>query len=330
MTDTEEKPKSKGVDRDVAARLREIKAAEKAEKEWLDSARLALDVYRGKKGAGEQEKDGNTFNVLWSNVEIKRHAIYSALPKLDIRRRIDDKEPVASAVSELLERSASYVMDCSDLDGHLIGLANDYLLPGRATIRPKYIAPLRKDEQGNETDEIEYQTIKFDRPQFDEFIRGPGKQWGEVPWEAFKHKLTKAEVKKRWPDFADHLSYDLSPEQDDEDKVEGEDETDRKLTLIYEQWDKEKRKVYWIAKSYKENFLEVVDDPLTLQDFWPNPEPLRAIEDSSSLVPQTEYSKYRVLAEELEIVTKRRNLIASALRVRGIYDATLAEMSKLL
>lgn len=324
----EEKPTSKGEDKKVATYLKEIKLAEKNERGWKDDADRAWKVYRGKAGSGGS-KDGNTFNILWSNVEIKRQAVYSAVPKPDIRRRIKDKDPLSKAVSELLERAVTYVLDCADMDGALISAANDYLIPGRANIRAKYVAPMVMGDDGEETDEIEHQEIKIEHIRWDEFVRGPGDSWKEVPWIAFKHKITKHEAKERWGEVADALSYDLMPEQDDEDKKESED-TDGKLALIYELWDKDEKKVYWIAKSYADDFLETVDDPLELDDFWPIPEPLRAIEDSASLVPQTEYSKYETLAEELEIVTKRRNKIASALRVRGIYDSTLAEMSKLL
>jgi hypothetical protein len=52
--------------------------------------------------------------------------------------------------------------------------------------------------------------------------------------------------------------------------------------------------------------------------------------DSSTLVPLPLYSQYQEQAEELDRISTRINKIIDALKVRGIYDSTMSEVSELL
>ena len=305
--------------------LSEIDLATKAEKDWRKDAEKALLAYRGQVKVDDSGGTKEVFNILWSNTEIKRQAVYNNPPRSDIRRRHRDKDGVGKAISELLERATSYAIDCQNVDGVLIAAVNDMLLPGRAITRVRY-----KSETTGEGEEeaIAYEEVIPEQVQYDDFIRGPGKTWGEVRWIAFCHKMRKSEIKTKFPDFAEKIEYDVADTGDGKD-LDKTDETVFKRAEIYEIWDKDELKVYWLCKTFKDDFLDVQDDPLEMRDFWPIPEPLYAIESSTSLIPITEYSQYEILAKELEIITRRRNRIASALRVRGVYDSTLAEMGKI-
>lgn len=323
----EEKGEAKGEDEQVRRWLSEIGLSDKTEKGWREDAKRALDVYASEVTGKEGEKK-EAFNILWANTEIKRQALYNTLPVPDIRRRFGDKDPVAKAVSEILERSVAYTLDCGNFDEAFANAVLTMILPGRAVTRIKYRAAFEKDEEGQDTDTIQSEKVECEQVQWDDFIRGPGKTWPEVPWIAFKHKLTKDEVKAKWPEFAEKITYDVAAvsEGASENKT---DSTVYKRACVYEIWDKDSRKVIWIAKEYADSPLEVVDDPLELSGFWPIPEPLVAIERPDSLIPITEYSQYCLLAKELESITRRRSRIVSAMRVRGVYDSTLAEMSKI-
>lgn len=312
--------------------FKEIELADKAEKDWREAAKEAIKAYEsdpvgGRATGGNGGEKTRTFNILWSNVEIKRQAIYSALPDPDIRRRWRDEDKVGKAVAQVLERCATYILDCKDVDGDLIAATNDMLLPGRAVTRLRLRSDL--DEDGT----VNSQDLDTEQVQWDKFKRGPGKTWDEVPWICFEHDLYKDEVEERWgAEIANQLDYRaIASESDSQQNDQGDEiKTVFSRAVIWEIWDKAEKKVRWIAKSLKDKYLEVDDDPYNLRGFWPIPRPLYAVENSTSLCPQTEYSKYQVLAEELEIVTRRRNKIASALRVRGVYDSTLAEIPQLL
>ena len=327
----EERSEQKGEDRQVAIRLSEIKLARKTEADWRKDAEVALTTYRSQKKVADDLERKDSFNILWANTEIKRQAVYNNVPRADIRKRYDRRDPLAKAVSEMLEKCVEYAMDCGDTDRTLIAAVNDMLLPGRAITRVKYEVKFDtdEDEKGEEveTDRKSGEKVLPEQVQWDDFVRGPGRTWKEVTWIAFEHRLEKSEVKKRFPEFADQLDYNYSAAGEGAD-LDKTDDRVFKQAVVFELWDKSDRKVYWIAQSYKDSFLDVQDDPLELVNFWPIPEPMRAIEDSSSLIPITEYSQYIILAKELELICKRRTKIIDALRVRGVYDSTIAEMSK--
>lgn len=304
--------------------FKEIALADKEEKEWRKAAKLAIDTYRSKPlGDGDKNR---TFNILWSNVEIKRQAIYSALPDPDIRRRWRDEDQVGRAVAQILERCSQYILECKDVDSDLVAATNDMLTPGRAVTRVKLSTKFNDDKT------VDSQDLDTEQVQWDKFKRGPGRTWDEVPWICFEHDLYKDEVEEKFgKEMADKLSYTNTGENDKKSENENDPiKTAFSRTKVYEIWDKSERKVYWLAESYKDEFLSVDDDPLDLRGFWPIPKPLYAVESSTSLIPETEYSKYQVLAEELEIVTRRRNRIAKALRVRGVFDSSLSEIVKVL
>lgn len=339
---------SKGEDAQVQHWLSEIRLAEKAEDGWRQDAKHALKVYRSQ-GIEDTASSGthtrkDVFNILWANTEIKRQALYANLPIPDIRRRHKDKDPLGKAVSELLERCVTYTLDCQEVHTDLVAATLDCLLPGRAITRIRYKAHLSEVESEPDPEQsqeaaaeaekrVDYEEAQTEQVQWDDFIRGPGKTWDEVSWICFIHKLTKQEVKARWEKFADDINYDVVPASDDGQKsaLDKTDDTVFKRATVYELWDKESRKVYWLNKGYSDAFLEIDDDPLELKQFFPVPQPLYAIEDPATLVPQTEFSKYSALTEELEILTRRINRIVNALRVRGVYDGRLkGELEKLM
>ena len=321
----EDLPEGKDNGPKVKRWIAEIDLAMKAEKDWRKDAEKALLAYRGQVKVDDSGGTREVFNILWSNTEIKRQAVYNNPPRPDIRRRHRDKDGVGKAISELLERATSYAIDCQDVDGVIIAAVNDMLLPGRAITRVKY----KSETTGEGEDEaVAYEEVIPEQVQWDDFIRGPGKTWEEVRWIAFCHKLRKSEIKSKFPEFAEKIEYDVADTGQDKD-LDKTDDTVFKRAEVYEVWDKDERKVYWMAKSFKDDFLDVQEDPLELKNFYPVPEPLYAIESSTSLIPITEYSQYEILAKELEIITRRRNRIASALRVRGVYDSTLSEMTKI-
>jgi len=323
---------SKQEDTSISNWFKEIDLSIKRDKDWRDDADIANKTYRNERRIGSSDaRKRDTFNILWSNVETVRPALYSALPKPDIRRRFRDEDTLAMHVSEVLERSTSYVLENTAFDGRMIDATNDLLLPGRGVTRVKYVPTMSdegEDEEGSiiesvvEAEEVEYEHVKWDK-----LLLGPGDQWEELPWIAFEHYLDKEQVTQIAPDFADKIQYGVSDEQTQKDKEN--DARVLKRARIFEIWDKDERVVRWIAYDFKDSFIAVQEDPLTLKDFWPIPKPCYAIESTISLVPITDFSMYQTLADNLEDVTNRMSRITRALRVRGIYDSTMSEIKKL-
>lgn len=328
--------------------LKELELASKVEKEWRDTALQIYDRYRGKK------RRRNSFNILWSNTETLAPALYNSPPKPDVRRRFKDADPVGKVVAQMLERCLEFQTDTGPFAESVKADVLDMLLPGRGVSRVRYVpsfAPGQAEAaepaaeeatesaateaaEGDEATErapdvLAYEQCEVEHVQWDHFRRGPGKTWREVPWIAFKHDMTKdMVVDLAGAAMAEKLKY--SPAEDDTMKKEDPLQTVFGTVEVWEFWCKDERKVKFIAPCYKDAPIKSVDDPLRLNDFWPCPRPLYAISDSSSLVPLPIFEQYREQAEELNRISMRINKIIDALKVRGLYDATLAELSDLM
>lgn len=326
----------KGEDGVVRTWMKQIELARKTEKNWRQDAKTAISIYSNDVYKQNDKDRKEMFNIFWANVETKRPALYSTPPRPDIRRRFKDNNQLGKVISELLERATTYTLDCSESDDVLKAAVNDMLLAGRGVTRIKYIPTIESGDVPEDAEEdfepeetVVYEEVVYEQVQWDEFTRGPGDTWEEVPFIAFDHRLTKDQMEEKFPDFAEKVQYDVTT-SDKSDENNGEsDETVFKRCLVHEIWDKENREIIFIAPSYKDTAIGKEEDTLKLKDFYPIPQPLYAIQNSTTLVPATEYSMYQTLAEELEQITKRIKRLISGLRLRGLYDSTIAEMSKI-
>ncbi|HWT40955.1 MAG TPA: hypothetical protein VN081_06880 [Dongiaceae bacterium] len=310
----------------------ELSLADKEEKEWRKKAEAIIERYRGTK------QKRNSFNILWSNTETMRQAIYNTLPTPDVRRRFRDDDPVGKVVSEVLERCADYAMDVYDFDHTIKMDVLDALLCGRGLSRVKYVPDiegLESDKSQGEPPEQEsmqrlaYERVMCEHVQWDDFRRGPGKTWDEIRWVAFRHKFSRDAGIEKFGDV--FKSIKLDQVADEEVKKADDAVSDLFKTLeVWEIWDKDSEKVLFIARSHKTEPLQTIDDPLGLDGFFPIPRPFYAVEDSSCLVPTPLFELYKEQAEELNRVTSRINNLTDALKVRGVYNSVLAEISALM
>lgn len=341
-------------DADIVKRwTMELDLSDKAEKDWRADAEAIIAKYRPKKSKK------NNFNVLWSNTETLRQAIYNTLPKPDVRRRYRDADPVGKVVSDVLERCVEYSMDVYDFD-HVLKLdLMDMLLPGRGVSRVKYIPdledmesdasqetttsegePAETEEPAEKCDEmcepeqrIVYESVVCEHVQYDDFRMGPGKTWDENPWIAFRHRFSESSGVQKFGDVFKDVPLDDCA---DESLEKNSPSIARlfKTGEVWEIWNKDDRQVLWIAKQYKTGPLHALDnpddeDPLKLDGFWPVPRPLYAIEDATSMLPTPLYQQYEQQAMELDRVSSRINVLTDALKVRGVYNSVMTEISKL-
>ena len=111
-----------------------LELARKVNEDWQKSAGNTVEKYSGT-GA---ERRANQHNILWSNTETLRPALYNSTPKPDVRRRFRDEDPVGKQVAEALERALSYALDAYDFDTIVEMAVLDYALVGRPLIRVRY------------------------------------------------------------------------------------------------------------------------------------------------------------------------------------------------
>ena len=320
------KAAGKGQEGIVRRWMLEIDLADKLEKDWRKTANQARDIYRGKK------KSQNSFNILWANTEVIRPNLYNSTPKPDVRRRYRDADPQGKEISEVLERSLSFEADSCDFDGVMEAAVFDAALPGRGTARicfEPYYEEKTDPTTGETVNTLAGAKVYPERVAWDMFRRGPGSCWEEVPWIAYLHQLTMDEVKNKFPAYANKVQYDVVIGGADEKKANAEPEVFKRVN-VWEILNKEDKQTLWIAPSYAESPLLIEEDKLKLKDFFDMPKPIYSVDDTSSLEPICEYSLYEEQAKELNRVTQRINKLTESLKVRGVYDATLAELSTLM
>lgn len=330
----------------VAAWLDEIGSAKKREKRWREEGKKIVKVYEG------DRSDYAPFNILFSNTDTLAPALYNNTPRPAIQRRHKDKDPLGAAVALTLNRTLSYSMDSNSGDTCEFDTLIEHgilqaLVPGRGIIRWKYQAELKqnvgvKAEAKQSPEAIEqtgaegnagqqtFETVENERivgvpVEWDRWTCGYAKKWHQVPWVSFEHHMTKEELKENFGVLGQYVS--CGQLEDDDGKAS---DNNRKVAVVYEIWNREKKTVIFVSPGLKERELKMVDDPLELTGFFPMDEPLTFLQKVGDLVPQPVYQIYREQAEELNEVTVRITAIVKALKVRGAYDSSLTELSKVL
>ncbi|PKR55410.1 hypothetical protein [Thalassospira marina] len=318
----------------------QLEMSERREQEFRQNGEKVVQRYKAERPTTGTKS--SRMNILYSNTETLKGALYGKTAKPDARRRYHDADPVGKQTAEVLERALAFVTDDPDVDvdSDIEAAIQDRLLPGRGVVRVVYrpvIAEMEQstlglDEEGTEavsTEMVEYvadQRIEFHHVYWKDYRQGQARNWRDVPWVAFRHEKTTEEM------VADGIDEAIAKSVPKNSKPDDCSEEDRNLLAkaeVWEIWCKETRKRYWYVKGFK--VLKSDDDPYGLSGFFPVPAPLLAVTTSDSLIPVPDYHEYEDQAEELDRITTRINRLVDALRRRGIYNSEIDDgvLSKL-
>jgi hypothetical protein len=316
--------------------LKEISAYDSAFKSWETRVDKILKRYRddARRASGESAK----FNILWSNVQTLTSAVYSRVPKPDVSRRFNDNDPVGRVAALLLERALDYeVQHYQDFQTMLRQSVVDRFLGGRGTAWVRYEPHMQAVEQELPTDgtqttedvdapqeELDYECAPTDYVHWRDFGHSVVRTWDEVTkvWRCVY--MTRDQLVARFgEEEGGKIPLDAKPEDAKKDSQLTNDRA-----LIYEGWDKEKLEAVWISKSLGK-FIDRRPDPLKLEGFWPCPRPLYATITNESLIPVPDFTLYQDQANELDVLCDRIDGLIKALRVRGVYDASIPELRRL-
>ena len=115
--------------------LDEIERYQRASKNWREDAKRIIDRYRLERSRSETSpnlREGKpTFNILWSNVQTLKPALFSRLPEIIAERRHRDKDPVGRVAAEVLQRAANEELERNGFKDAMDAVVLDVLLPGR-------------------------------------------------------------------------------------------------------------------------------------------------------------------------------------------------------
>ena len=318
----------------------ELENADKTEEDWRRRARKVIERYRDERnvdtyGIGAEKK----FNILWANTETLKGALFAKMAKPDVRRRFPDNNPVTKDIARVLERTLDYANDVYNANKPIEAALEDYLLPGRGVVwvvyDPVFVKEIVEMEQINEFGEtiiieveeerVAEQRCYFDYVHWEDYRENPAKRPEDVNWKARRHLWTRDQLKEKGFSSVNDIPLNWSPDSDEENY---EAEEVFKRAEIWEIWDRVKYKRYYIAKGY-DTVIREDDDPYELQDFYPTPTPMLAVRTNDTSVPIPEFTLYQDQAEELDRITSRISNLIEGLKRRGVYDASVPELSHL-
>jgi hypothetical protein len=132
--------------------------------------------------------------------------------------------------------------------------------------------------------------------------------------------MTRAQILKR---------FDKVVSASKSEKQGGDNTLKSKTYDIYEVWCKVKREVLFIAKGEKEP-LEIIDDPLKLKHFYPNPPAMMTNICAEELLPQSDYDYIESYDVEINRLQERRMGLLEQIRSSGAFDSGLPELGEMM
>lgn len=323
-------------------------------KKWEARTKKIIRRYRDDTRSASGN-DTAKFNILWSNVQTLIPAVYSKMPKADVSRRFGDNDPIGRVASILVERALDFEIEhYTDFRSTMRYAVEDRFLGGRGVAWVRYEphvvqvpgmpdspddgVQVTEDADEAETkdytagqvepmEQIEYECAPTDYVHWADFGHSVARTWEEVTqvWR-WVYMTKDALVERFGEDAARNIPLDSGP-----DPLSNYASNQREYTRakICELWDKETAKVYWFSKQGNK-FIDVRDDPLELEQFFPCCKPLYSTMTSDSLVPVPDFVLYQDQANELDILSDRIDGLVKSLRVRGVYDSSVPALQRLL
>jgi hypothetical protein len=330
---------------------------DKSFREW--EARVPRIIKRYRDDSRTRNNPNARFNILWSNVQVIKPAIFARLPRPDVSRRFRDNDPIGRVASMMLERALEYEIEhYSDYRSAMDNAVLDRLLGGRGTAwvryEPHIVAEqndlntglagqdvgngiqITEDADEAETENaellesqerIEYECAPVDYVHWRDFGHTVARTWEEVTAVWRKVYMSRQALIDRFgEEVGGSIPLDTKPESDK--WATKQMVAEHYQACIYEIWDKEQGKVFWISKSMGE-ILDEKDDPLQLEGFFPCPKPLYATLTTDNLEPVPDFVLYQDQAKQLDTLADRIDGLVNALKVRGVYDASESALARL-
>ncbi len=171
---------------------------------------------------------------------------------------------------------------------------------------------------------VENERIVFEAVSWRDFRHGPAKRWDQVPWVAFRFVVAHEDE----ADEFDGALIDAQMTDGEKSALTGAPND----VCGWEVWCRKSRTVYFVSDEGV--MLRKIPDPLELTTglagAFPICRPVQPIEVNGRLRPVNPVSIYRRLADELDDITKRINVLVNAVRVRGWYAGLQKELENVI
>jgi len=278
-------------------------------------------------------KDESRVNLFWSTMKVMLSMLYARPPKADVSRSfLDVEDDQARVAGIILQRilNRGFEENISQWDDAVRQGIEDWLTVGMGQIWLRYEVEIEQeevpavlDEFGNELvpaytqERIVEEDAPVDYIHWQDFFWSPARTWNEVRWVARRVYMTKDQLKARFGEEIANSVPIQSVKPTDQNNLPQHDVWNK--AQVFEIWCKEHKKVYWYAEGAP-TILDVKDDPLQLDGFFPCPRALMANVTSSNLMPRADYIFAQDQFNELDEINTRITWLTRAAKIVGVYD----------
>lgn len=270
-----------------------------------------------------------------------------------------DIETAASVIQKALE----VVVEDEHSDEAIKMSVKDVLLPGRGVCRVRWkpqmatepvlagdgVTPLPGPDGQPQTRDVKvWEMVDDEYVYWEDLLVDPVRAAPDMNWIAFRHLFTESDLDA---EFAGSPEYDnLKAKNRVGDILKWTDESAAKSpvgggsamksaqglgdhikkAMVWEIWDRTKRRIIWFIREVSGLTLRVDPDSLQLEGFYPIPVPMLAVTTTDSRIPRPYYDLYANLASDLDETSKRISALTKMIKVRGAYNSSSREMSDIL
>lgn len=311
----------------------EMEASKKELQKFHDDADKIVRRYLDKRD--EWQKEESRVNLFWSSTKVLLSLLYARPPKAAVARAfLDAEDDDARVAGQIVQRllNKSFDDNVSTWDAAIRQGIEDWLVVGMGQIWLRYevetaleVIPAELDPITGEelVPEQTYERIvdedaPCDYVYWKDFFWSPARTWNEVRWVARRVYMTRDQLVSRFgEEIGKTVSLQTTQKSSQNDQAPKYDPWAK--AEVFEIWEKETKRVYWMAKG-SEVILDVKDDPLGIDGFFPCPKPLAANVTSSNFMPRADYIFAQDQFNELDEINTRITWLTRAAKVAGVYD----------
>ena len=323
--------------------LKRIQREKLAHEKFRKQAREAQNSFylegktEDKVGDTIDTRAGQVVPMFWSNTKVLHAALFSRLPRPDVRKRnVDTPDETARNISMMTERALTFVQDTTTYDNDAHQAVSDFLVCGLGqskiemevitdeipVINPMTGQPLVLEGQPVLQTAVISRSIFQRYVHWDNYHWEPTTSWDQVTWMAYDHWMSEDELEERFEVEMDELPSGPNPSDSKLQASQYEQQY-----CVHEIWCKKSRKVYYICDAYDE-VLEEKDDPFGLKDFFPSPRPMFANVKGSEVIPKPDFSFIKRTLKLINLYAKRIESLTRQIKDWGYYDASFGEAAK--
>lgn len=300
----------------------EIDVARKAFQKWHKACKIITKEFLDER-ADDTNREERRINYFWADTSRKKALLFAnENPGVDVSRRYADADDDMARISgplilkRVLETDIERGYDGTNVAGRYCLL--DFLMFGFGNAWVRYTSETDKGK-------LVHEDVPVDYVHHDDYLHSPCRTFEEMRWALKQVAMTQDELAER---FGAELAVEIALNQKkDERAEEARDPWDRSNVL--EIWSKEHRKVFWVVEGF-DKILDSQKDILGLRDFWPFPRPMVANCTTTAFMPRPDFALLQDLYRDINNLMSRIHLLQKALRVAGVYDRTVGEITRLL